>query len=55
MLTVSKLEQQPDVEQRLVQLAYDTETATAAVCGPPSGDDATLLRIAQNPNAVEQE
>jgi tetratricopeptide (TPR) repeat protein len=55
MLTVSKLEQQPDVEQRLVQLAYDIETATAAVCGPPSGDDATLLRIAQNPNAVEQE
>jgi tetratricopeptide (TPR) repeat protein len=54
-LTVSKLEQQPDREQTLIQLAYDTETATAALCGPPSGDDATLLRIAQNPNAVDQE
>lgn len=54
-LTVSSLERQPDLEQTIIQLAYDTETATAAVCGAPTGDDATLLRIAQNPNAVDQE
>ena len=54
-LTVSSLERQPDLEQTIIQLAYDTETATAAVCGATTGDDATLLRIAQNPNAVDQE
>jgi len=54
-LTVGKLEQQPDVEQSILQLAWDTETLTAQVCGPPSGDDALLLRIARNPAAVEQE
>jgi thioredoxin-like negative regulator of GroEL len=54
-LTVRQLEQQPDVEQSLLQLAYDTEMATAGSCGPPAGDDALLLRIARNPNAVEQE
>ncbi|HEX3660415.1 MAG TPA: hypothetical protein VHU89_03235 [Acidobacteriaceae bacterium] len=54
-LNVPQLEQQPDVENSILQLAYDTETATAQVCGPPSGDDALLLRIARNPGAVEQE
>jgi tetratricopeptide (TPR) repeat protein len=54
-LTPSSLEQQPDLEQTLLQLAYDTETATASVCGAPTGDDAYLLRIARNPNAVEQQ
>ncbi len=54
-LTASKLEQNPDLEQTIVQLVYDTETATAPVCGPPPADDGSLLRIAQNPNAVEQE
>jgi tetratricopeptide (TPR) repeat protein len=55
ILTVTRLERQPDLEQSLIQLAYDTETTTAAVCGAPTGDDATVLRIARNPNAVEQE
>jgi len=54
-LTASKLEQQPDLEQTIVQLAYDTETVTAGVCGAPTGDDAYLLRIAENPDAVEQQ
>lgn len=54
-LTASKLEQQPDLEQAIVQLVYDTETATAQACGAPTGDDALLLRIARNPMAVEQE
>lgn len=53
-LTLTRLERQPDLENTLVQLAYDTEISTAQVCGPPSGDDALLLRIAQNPGAVEE-
>lgn len=54
-ITVGQLEQNPDLEQTILQLAYDTETATAKTCGAPTGDDALLLRIAANPNAVEQE
>ena len=54
-ISVPKLEQQPDLEQTVFQLALDTETITAQVCGAPTGDDALLLRIAQNPGAVEQE
>ncbi len=50
-----QLEQQPDLERTILQLAWDTETTTAQVCGPPGGDDALLLRISQNPAAVEQE
>ncbi|MGB9031079.1 MAG: hypothetical protein WCC27_13240 [Acidobacteriaceae bacterium] len=54
-LTVPQLEQKPDLEQTILQLAYDTETTTAQVCGAPTGDSALLLRIARNPAAVEQE
>ncbi len=54
-LTLHNLEQQPDMEQTIVQLAYDTEKITAQVCGEPGGDDALLLRIARNPSAMEQE
>lgn len=54
-LTVQQLEQKPDLEQTILQLVYDTETTTAQTCGAPSGDDALLLRIAQNPAAVEQD
>jgi tetratricopeptide (TPR) repeat protein len=54
-LTVAKLEQQPDLEQTLLQLAWDTEIATAQICGQPTGDDALLLRIARNPWTVEQQ
>ena len=54
-ILLAGLEQKPDLEQTILQLAYDTETATAQVCGAPTGDDALLLRIARNPAAVEQE
>lgn len=54
-LRLRTLEQQPDLENTVLQLAYDTETATAQVCGAPTGDDALLLRIARNPGAVQQE
>lgn len=54
-LTLTRLEQNQDLETTVVQLVYDTETVTAKVCGAPSGDDAVLLRIAKNPGAVEEE
>jgi tetratricopeptide (TPR) repeat protein len=54
-VTVPQLEQEPDLEQTIIQLAYDTETAAAGVCAAATGDDEYLLRIAQNPNAVEQQ
>ena len=53
--TLPQLEQQPDLEQSLLQLAWDTETTTSQVCGAPAGEDALLLRISQNPAAVEQD
>lgn len=53
-LTASQLEQKPELEQTILQLAWESETTTAQVCGPPTGDDATLLLIARNPSAVEQ-
>jgi tetratricopeptide (TPR) repeat protein len=53
-VTVPMLERQPDLEQTVLKLVYDTEITTAKTCGAPSGDDALLLRIAQKPEAVEQ-
>ena len=36
----------PDMPDNLAQLIGDTERTTAQLCGPPSGDDALLLRLA---------
>lgn len=54
-ITLSRLESDPDLAQSIIQLIYDTERVTAQVCGPPAGDDALLLKIAQAPKSVEQE
>ncbi|HTV83514.1 MAG TPA: hypothetical protein VME18_12770 [Acidobacteriaceae bacterium] len=54
-MSLYQLEQQPDLNQTILQLVYDTEKLTAQICGAPTGDNAVLLRIAQNPGAVEQE
>jgi tetratricopeptide (TPR) repeat protein len=54
-ITLSRLENDPDLAQSTIQLIYDTERLTAQVCRPPTGDDALLFKIAQAPNAVEQE
>lgn len=48
------LEENPQMEQTLMQLVYNTENDAASQCGPPQGDDALLYRIAQAPDAVEQ-
>jgi hypothetical protein len=53
-LTVSALMHDPQLLQQELDLIYDTELRTAHHCGPPMGDDALLLRIAQAPDAVEQ-
>lgn len=53
-LSAGALEQQPDLEQTILQLVFDTETVAATSCGPPAADDALILRIAKNPGAVEQ-
>jgi Flp pilus assembly protein TadD len=54
-LTALQLEQDPDLAQATVQLIYDTELVTQQFCGAPTGDDALLLKIAQDPNQVEEE
>ncbi len=53
--TLFYLEQNPQAEQTLMQLVYDTEIDAAKQCGTPKGEDALLYRIAQDPNAVEQQ
>ena len=53
-LSLFGLQQNPQMEQTLMQLVYDTELDAASQCGPPQGQDALLYRIAQAPYAVEQ-
>lgn len=54
-LNPTQLEQQPDMERNILNLAFDTEILTAQICGSPTGTNALLLRIARNPSAVEQD
>jgi Flp pilus assembly protein TadD len=55
-VTLRDLENDPDLASTEIQLIYDTEQATAEVCGAPTTqDDNLLLKIAQAPNAVGQE
>lgn len=54
-VTVLDLERDPELEQNQLQLIYDTEKTASLVCGPATGNDAILLRIAQAPEAVEQQ
>ena len=54
-VSLAELEKNPELAQTQIQLIYDTELITQQVCGPPTGDDALLLKIAQTPNQVEEE
>lgn len=54
-LSTAQLAKDPDLAESEIQLIYDTEIVTQQVCGPPTGDDALLLKIAQAPNQVEEE
>lgn len=50
-----QLEENPELEGTIMQLAYQTEQVTSQQCGMPTGNDALLLMIARNPVTVEQE
>lgn len=54
-LRLLQLEQNPEMEQQIMHLVYQTEQITSRQCGAPTGDDALLLKIAQAPEAVEQQ
>lgn len=53
-LRIADLEKNPELEPAAMQLVYDTEQITARACGPPTGLDAILLRIAAASDAVDQ-
>ncbi len=53
-LMAPALARDPEMEQTIMSLIFNTEEQTALVCGSPTGDDALLLKIAQSPAAVEQ-
>jgi tetratricopeptide (TPR) repeat protein len=46
-LKLPSLERDPQMEDQLMALAFDTEKQTATTCGTPMGDDALLLKMAQ--------
>ena len=54
-LRLLQLEQNPELEQQIMQLVYQTEQIASRQCGAPSGTDALLLKIAEAPEAVEQQ
>jgi Tfp pilus assembly protein PilF len=43
----------PTEQDATMLLVFDTETQTAKICGPPTGDDALLLLLARTPKAME--
>lgn len=53
-LATWQLERNPQLEQTTMNLVYDTERQAASACGAPSGDDALLLKMSHNPQAVTQ-
>jgi hypothetical protein len=50
-----QLERDPQLEQTIMQLVYQTEQITSQQCGPPTGNDALLLKMARAPEAIEQQ
>jgi tetratricopeptide (TPR) repeat protein len=53
-LTLAALVDSAQLEKTTMQLVYDTEQVTVRVCGEPTGEDATLLRIAASPDSIDQ-
>ena len=53
-LTAANLENTPQLQKQEDQLIDETEKAAALVCGPPSGDDAILLRLAEVPSVSSE-
>lgn len=49
------IENDPELAEKILRLAFDTEKQTAQVCGAPAAYDALLFKIAQAPEEVEQQ
>jgi tetratricopeptide (TPR) repeat protein len=49
-LTSAALRSDPSPQDAIMQLVFDTETETANLCGPPTGDDALLLTLSRSPH-----
>ncbi len=49
-----RLEEDETAQDRLTQLIDDTEIQTASLCGPPTGDDALLLLLANRRHTAAQ-
>ena len=47
-LTSLALTQDPQMEQTIMNLVFDTEKQTATACGAPDGEDAFLLKLSQS-------
>jgi predicted Zn-dependent protease len=47
------LHHNPDEQDATLKLIFDTELQTSKICGPPTGDDALLLKIANSPTVME--
>jgi tetratricopeptide (TPR) repeat protein len=52
-LDIVKLAADPQLQQSLQSWTNQTETVTAKLCGPPTGDDALLYQLAQSPDKSE--
>jgi len=54
-LRLTQLEQDPELEETIMQLVYRTEQITSQQCGAPTGNDALLLKMSQAPEAIERQ
>jgi len=52
-LTVARLINDDDLRHSLMNLVYATEQVADKTCGPATGENALLARLAANPDAVE--
>ncbi len=54
-LTVPRLQKDEELRHSVMKLVYATELAADKSCGPATGENAMLTRIAANPGAAEAE
>jgi hypothetical protein len=52
-LTIAMLQKDEDLRRAVIQLVYETDRAAGKICGPATGENALLSKIARNPGAVE--
>ena len=49
MANLTSLTRHPTLQDQILSLSYDTEARLQAACGPATGDDALILRLAADP------